>query len=413
MIRACLDKFHLHHLVLKYKTVERKIFHIDLDAFFCSVEENKNPSLQGKPFAVGGRPETRGVVASCSYAARLYGVHSAMPAAQALRLCPGLIIISGMHGDYGKISEQVMDYLATLTPLIEQVSIDEAFLDLSDLSESGEVLAKNIQSHIHDHFHLPCSIGVSTNKLMAKIATDVGKSSKRSANPPQTITIIPPGEEAQFLAPLSTKALWGIGPKTAARLDELGIHTIGDIANMPRQELVDRLGKFGLELEKRSRGIDESPVFSSHEIKSVSNETTFDHDIADAQVLFETLHSLSESVGRRLRKYDLKGNTVKLKLRWHDFTTLTRQITLVLPTNDDREIYVAAKELFAQTWIKGKPVRLLGVGVTHFAKPVIQLGFWDIPENNKGKSSAAVDSLRNRYGRNAILRGSDLKRNKG
>jgi DNA polymerase-4 len=390
----------------------RKILHIDLDAFFCSVEENNNPSLRGKPFAVGGRPGTRGVVASCSYAARMYGVHSAMPTAQALRLCPDLIIISGKHGDYGKISEQVMDYLATLTPLIEQVSIDEAFLDLSDLPEVGEVLAKNIQATIHDQFHLPCSIGVSSNKLMAKIATDVGKSSKRSANPPQAITVIPTGQEEQFLAPLSTKALWGIGPKTASRLYELGIHTIGDIANMPRQELIDRLGKFGLELEKRSRGIDDSPVSSSHEIKSVSNETTFDHDITEANILHETLHSLSESVGRRLRKHDLKGNTVKLKLRWYDFTTLTRQMTLPMPTNDDREIYAAVKELFTQTWIKDKPVRLLGVGVTHFAKPDIQMGFWDSPTKDNGKLSAVVDTLRDRYGRNAIIRGSDLKRNK-
>lgn len=388
----------------------RKILHIDLDAFFCSVEENNDPSLRGKPFAVGGRPDSRGVVASCSYAARVFGVHSAMPTAQALRLCPNLIIISSRHGDYGKISEQVMDYLSSLTPAIEQVSIDEAFLDLSDLPEPGETLAQNIQTTIHDRFHLPCSIGVSSNKLMAKIATDVGKSTKRSADPPQAITVIPPGQEAQFLAPLPTKALWGIGPKTAIRLDQLGIHTIGDIAKMSKQELIGQLGKFGLELEKRARGIDESPVSSSHEIKSVSNETTFDHDITEVQVLYETLHSLSDSVGRRLRKHDLKGNTVRLKLRWHDFTTLTRQMTLPLPTNNDREIYMAVKELFNQTWIKGKSVRLLGVGVTHFTQPDIQLGFWDAPVQNNGKLYAAVDSLRDRYGRNTIIRGSDLKR---
>jgi DNA polymerase-4 len=390
----------------------RKILHIDLDAFFCSVEENNNPALRGKPFAVGGRPDARGVVASCSYAARMYGIHSAMPTAQALRLYPDLIIVSGRHGDYGKISEQVMDYLATMTPLIEQVSIDEAFLDLSDLPEAGEVLARNIQTYIFDHFHLPCSIGVATNKLMAKIATDAGKASRRSASPPQAITVIPPGEESQFLAPLPTKALWGIGPKTAAKLDELGIHTIGDIAKLSRKEIIDRLGKFGLELEKRAHGIDDSPVHTSHKIKSVSNETTFDHDITALKELHETLHVLSESVGRRLRKHDLKGNTVKLKLRWQDFTTLTRQTTLPLPTSDDREIYSAVKELFNQTWTKGRPVRLLGVGVTHFAKPDIQLGFWDAPAKNNGKLFAAVDSLRDRYGRNAVIRGSDLKYDK-
>jgi DNA polymerase-4 len=392
--------------------MNRKILHIDLDAFFCSVEENNDPSLKGKPFAVGGRPDTRGVVASCSYAARMLGIHSAMPMAQAVRLCPSLIIISGRHADYGKISDKVMDYLATLTPLIEQVSIDEAFLDLSDLPEPGEVLAINIQAYIRDHFHLPCSIGVASNKLVAKIATDMGKASNRSVNPPQAIKVVHSGEEAQFLAPLPTKALWGIGPKTATRLDELGIHTIGDIAMLPRQELIRLLGKFGLDLEKRARGIDESPVHTSHEVKSVSNETTFDRDIADAQILHETLHTLSESVGRRLRKHNLKGNTIKLKLRWQDFTTLTRQMTLSQPINDDREIYAAVKELFTQTWLQGKPVRLLGVGVTNFVKREYQLGLWDIPTDKDVDLFAAIDALRNRYGKNSIMRGSDLKRRK-
>ena len=192
----------------------RKILHIDLDAFFCSVEENKNPSLRGKPFAVGGRPDQRGVVASCSYAARKFGVRSAMPMARAMKLCPELIIVSGRHGEYGKISKQVMDYLGTLTPLIEQVSIDEAFLDLSDLPESGESLAKSIQKTIQEQYHLPCSIGVATNKLVAKIATDAGKAANRTDHSPQAITNVAPGMEAEFLAPLPAQALWGIGPKT-------------------------------------------------------------------------------------------------------------------------------------------------------------------------------------------------------
>ncbi len=315
----------------------RKILHIDLDAFFCSVEEIHDPSLRGKPFAVGGRPDQRGVVASCSYAARKFGVHSAMPMARALKVCPQLIIVSGRHGNYGKISDQVMDYLGTLTPLIEQVSIDEAFLDLSDVPESGESLAKGIQQHILDTFHLPCSIGVATNKLVAKVATDTGKAANRSDHPPQAITVVPAGEEAAFLAPLPAQALWGIGPKTAARLNEIGIRTIGDITRMSTRDLIRHPGKFGADLEKSARGINDSPVRSSHEqVKSVSNETTFERDISDQQELYETLHHLSESVGRRLRRHELRGNTVKLKLRWENFTTLTRQVSLPNPTDDDR-----------------------------------------------------------------------------
>jgi DNA polymerase-4 len=389
--------------------MQRKIIHIDLDAFFCSVEENNDPSLRGKPFAVGGRPDQRGVVASCSYAARMFGVHSAMPMRQALKLCPDLIIISGRHGDYGKISHTVMDYLDTLTPLVEQVSIDEAFLDLSDLPDPGEALAKNIQQYILDHFHLPCSIGVATSKLVAKIATDVGKASNRSNLPPQAIMVVSPGHEVEFLAPLPTNALWGIGPKTAARLSEIGIHTIGDITRIPSQDLIKILGKFGEDLHKRALGIDDSPIHTSHEVKSVSNETTFSHDISDLQALYETLHSLSESVGRRLRKKNLKGATVKLKLRWSDFTTLTRQSTLTDPTNDDREIYAAIKELFNKTWKKGKPVRLLGVGVTQFDQPVKQLSLWDVPNKKDINLFTAVDDVRQKYGKDSIMRGSDLK----
>jgi DNA polymerase-4 len=389
--------------------MSRKIIHIDLDAFFCSVEENNHPELIGKPFAVGGQPDQRGVVASCSYAARSYGIHSAMAMAQAIKLCPQLIIVSGRHGEYGKISDQVMDYLENLTPVIEQVSIDEAFLDLSDLPESGEILAKTIQSYILDNFHLPCSIGVATNKLVAKIATDFGKASKRSTRPPCAITVVPPGDEASFLAPLPTIALWGVGPKTASKLTALGIHTIGQLAAWPKEERDKHFGKYGDDLARHALGISESQVHNSHTVKSVSNETTFRRDVSDIQILHETLHSLSESVGRRLRKKKLKGSTVKIKLRWADFTTLTRQISLPYPTNDDNEIYKTSKELFNNTWKKGKPVRLLGIGVTQFSIPTRQLSLWETQSKNDDKLLIAVDLLREKYGKSTIMRGSGLK----
>jgi DNA polymerase-4 len=388
----------------------RKILHIDLDAFFCSVEENNDPSLIGKPFAVGGQPDRRGVVASCSYAARMLGIKSAMPTAQAIKICPDLIIVSGRHGDYGKISHQVMDYLKTLTPLFEQVSIDEAFLDMSDIPDSGESLALGIQKYIQDKFKLPCSIGVASNKLVAKIATDVGKASKRSIKPPCSVLVVPGGEEARFLAPLPTIALWGIGPKTAERLTKLGILTIGDIASWPKEERAKHFGKFGDELAQRAQGIENSPVHTGHSVKSVSNETTFAKDIRDEQVLFEVLHSLSESVGHQLRKKHLKGSSVKLKLRWPDFTTITRQTSLQKPTSDDKEIYLTVKELFTSSWKKGRPVRLLGVGVTNFHHPIKQLSLWETPKKKDDQLLTALDALKDKYGKTAIIRGSELKK---
>jgi DNA polymerase-4 len=208
----------------------RTIIHLDLDAFFCAVEEQRDPSLRGKPFAVGGRPESRGVVASASYMARKFGVRSAIPMAQAVRLCPELLVVSPNFAAYRAASRQVMERLHALTPLVEQISIDEAFLDVTALAEPGNALAVRLQATIRDELALSCSLGVATNKLVAKVATDVGKSLVRSGKMPQAICVVPPGEEAAFLAPLPATALWGVGPKTAEKLAELGMHTIGDIA---------------------------------------------------------------------------------------------------------------------------------------------------------------------------------------
>jgi DNA polymerase-4 len=221
---------------------------------------------------------------------------------------------------------------------------------------------------------------------------------------------VQPGSEAQFLAPMPTKALWGIGPKTSSRLAESGIKTIGDIARLSKEDRLKYLGNYGEELARRSLGIEESVIHTSHKLKSVSNETTYPRDVKDVETLYETLHWLSESVGRRLRKKNLRGNTVKLKLRWHDFTTMTRQVTLPDSTNDDNEIYLWVKDLFNKTWKEGKPIRLLGVGVTHFSEPKKQLSLWDNQKKNGNKLLSAVDSLKERYGRDAIIRGSELKR---
>ena len=274
----------------------RTILHIDLDAFYCAVEETRNPELRGKAFAVGGKPEERGVVASCSYAARRMGVRSAMPMGKALRLCPGLLIVSTRHGLYSEVSRQVMERLHDLTPLVEQISIDEAFLDISDLPGAPESIAHKLQSRIRDELQLPCSIGIASNKMVAKIATEVGKSlalseikAKGEVKPPNAMTIVPIGEEAVFLAPLPAEMLWGVGPKTSARLTELGIHTIGDIAKWPESEMIRMFGENGRDLARHSKGLDDRPIATERETKSISQEITFSRDVRDDKVLEKTV----------------------------------------------------------------------------------------------------------------------------
>ena len=256
-------------------TTHRTIIHLDLDAFYCAVEQQRDPSLHGKPFAVGGQPESRGVVASCSYAARLLGVHSAMPMAQAVRLCPDLLIVPPQFAAYRATSQLVMQHLHALTPLVEQISIDEAFLDVTALGEPGDILAAQLQATIRDDLALSCSLGVATNKLVAKVATDVGKSLVRSGAMPQAICVVPPGEEAAFLAPLPATALWGVGPRTAEKLAALGIHTIGEIAAWPAADLARRFGQHGEDLARRARGVDTRPIVTERAAKSISQETTF------------------------------------------------------------------------------------------------------------------------------------------
>jgi DNA polymerase-4 len=388
----------------------RKILHLDLDAFFCAVEELHDPSLKGKPFAVGGQADRRGVVASCSYAARMYGVHSAMPMARAQQLCPDLIVVSSRHGHYGQVSKQVMA-LIEITPFIEKISIDEAFMDVTGIPEPAKAIAKDLQQRVNRELHLPISIGGATNKLVAKIANDWGKAKKKSPHPPNTITIIPPGDEAAFLAPLPVRSLWGVGPKTAEKLKNFGITTIGALAEAPDATLETLFGRFGPDLRRRALGIDDRPISLEHDVKSISNEVTFARDLTDQQQLHGVLRRLSDQVGRRLRKADLAGATVQIKLRWADFTTITRQITLPSGTNIDQEIFDAAKALFTENWPRGKPVRLIGVGVSGLGPPVHQLQLWDDDHQKQASLLNAVDELRERFGRDIIQRAEYLKEN--
>ena len=391
----------------------RTILHIDLDAFFCAVEETRDPELRGKAFAVGGRPEERGVVASCSYAARRLGVRSAMPMAKAVRLCSGLIIIPSRHRHYSDVSRQVMQRLHDLTPLVEQISIDEAFLDISDIPEPPESIAHKLQARIREELQLPCSIGIASNKLMAKIATEVGKSlalreikGKGEVKPPNALTVVPFGEEAAFLAPLPADMLWGVGPKTSARLTELGVYTIGDLARWPEAELIRLFGENGRDLARHSRGIDDRPITTEHETKSISQEITFSKDVREDATLEKTLREMSAEVGTQLRENNLAGKTIKLKIRWPDFTTITRQTTLNSPTDLDEEIEKTALALMKSVRKSNQAVRLIGVGVTGLGQPIRQLGLWDVSSEKERRLQQVLDELQEKYGKHVIKRGN-------
>ncbi len=389
----------------------RKILHLDLDAFFCAVEEQLNPELRGKAIAVGGRPDQRGVVSSASYPARKYGVRSAMPMAQALRLCPHLIVVGQTRGVYGERSRAVMAILRDTAPDVEPLSIDEAFLDATILPDPLESVARRLQKRINDELDLPCSLGGATNKMVAKTANTVGKARQGGDQPPNAITIVPPGEEAAFLAPLPIRRLWGVGEKSAETLGKLGLTTVGDLANWSEDALIRRLGKLGGDIWRRAQGIDVRPVVNAQRAKSISKEVTFPKDIDDEDTLKLTLRRLSDGVGRQARKAGLAGTTVKIKLRWSDFSTLNRQMSLDHAIDLDADIYDCARKLFEQTWLAGKPVRLLGVGLSGFDDSGRQLGLWDslADERQEEELQDALDRLRDRFGERTIRRASDLR----
>lgn len=388
----------------------RTILHLDLDAFYCAVEIQRDPSLDGKPFAVGGQPDQRGVVASCSYQARRFGIHSAMPMSRAVQLCPDLIIVSRHDGKYGEASREVMARLKQVTPFVEQISIDEAFLDVTGLPEAGLLLARRLQAEIREEPGLPCSFGIATNKLVAKIANTVGKSKANTDGPPNAISVVLPGREARYLSVLPVNALWGIGPKTGERLNRMGVKTIGDLAKIPEARLVKLFGKLGADLARRSRGIDDHPIITEHEAKSISRETTFVRDVNDAETLYKTLRQLSDGVGWRLRRAGLTGKTISIKLRWTDFSTITRQLTLHHPVDQDSEIYQAARQLFEQAWVPGRKVRLIGVGVSGFETTGRQLSLWEGEQDKQDRHlQSTLDELRERFGERIVKRGSDLE----
>ncbi len=374
------------------------ILHVDLDAFFAAVEQRDRPELRGKPVVVGGGgPNDRGVVSAASYEARRFGIHSAMPLRQAGRLCPQAVFLPVDGVKYQGVSREVMAILRRFTPLLEPISIDEAFLDVTAsraLFGDGAAIARQIKAAVTGEVGLTASVGVATTKLVAKIASDLRK--------PDGLVVVPPGEEADFLAPLPISRLWGVGRQTAGALREYGVATIGDLAALPPDLLVRRFGKHGAALVDRARGVDADPVGDLDAAKSVGHEHTFDVDTSDRETIERTLLGMAEGVSGRLRASGFKAATVTVKIRDSSFRTITRQRTLPEPTDLTEPIWRAAVEL-ARPEVRGVRIRLLGVTASNFGESE-QLGLFAPEDPRRRRLVEAADAIRRRWGERAVTR---------
>lgn len=382
---------------------ERTILHVDLDAFFAAVEQRDRPELRGRPVIVGGGgPTDRGVVSAASYEARRFGVHSAMPLRQAGRLCPDGVFLPVDGAKYAAVSGEVMTILRRFTPLVEPVSIDEAFLDVSGsraLFGDGPTIGGAIREAIRSEIRLTASVGVATTKLVAKVASDLRK--------PDALVVVPPGEEAEFLAPLVIGRLWGVGEQTAAALAEYGVRTIGDLAALPPDLLVRRFGKHGASLADRARGIDSDRVVGRDAAKSIGHEHTFDVDTSDADVIERTLLAMADGVAARLRASQVKAATITVKIRDSTFRTITRQRTLSEPTDLTEPIWRAALDL-ARPEVRGLRIRLLGVTASGLGERD-QLALFPAEEPRRRRATEAADAIRRRFGDRAVTRARLLR----
>ena len=339
----------------------RCILHADLDAFYAAVEQMDNPQYRGKPVLVGGSPQSRGVVATASYEARKFGAHSAMPMATAVRLCPQAIIVRPRFDRYRDLSQQIMDIFRDLTPDVEPLSLDEAYLDVSPVAAGGldpHTIAARLKNQVKSQAGLDISIGASVCKTVSKIASDLRK--------PNGLVVVPPGEEAAFLAPLPAGKLPGIGPKAVERLNHENIHTVAQLAALPFDRLIALFGKRAPGVRAMARGEERDPVHTQRDTKSVSAETTFATDLSDSEELYQVLSRLSHRVAQSLENKGLRGKTVSVKLRLADFTTFTRQATLNVPTDSGETVLNTAWRLTEAELAPGRAFRLIGVGVSSF-----------------------------------------------
>jgi DNA polymerase IV len=377
-------------------------FHLDMDAFFVSVEELYDPSLKGKPVVVGGRPNERGVVAAASYAARRFGVHSAMPLRTAYKLCPQAIFVDGHPERYREYSHKVHEALESFTPLVDMASVDEAYLDITGTERLyGPPLraAHILHERMKAATKLNCSIGIASSRLVAKISSDQAK--------PNGVLWVIPGRESAFLAPLDVRKVPGVGKVTEKNLHALGIRKVGDLARLDESFLEERFGKWGLALAGKSLGLDaggwfDTEIGAGEGPKSISHEHTFSEDTADVERIESTLARLSEMVGRRLREHKLAARTIQLKLRYSDFSTITRAHSVPSGTQVDNEIYAEIRELFRRNWKPGATVRLLGVHVSGWSDKD-QMDLLDEGRHERWqKTLEAADKLRDKYGDSAV-----------
>jgi DNA polymerase IV len=391
-------------------TFTRTIFHVDMDAFFVSVEELFDPSLKGKAVVVGGQRDERGVVSAASYEARKFGVHSAMPLRTAAKMCPHAIFVDGHPERYRECSEQVYRVLGTFSPQVEMASIDEAYLDMTGTERlHGPPLkaAHMLHQRMKGETRLNCSVGIGTSRLIAKVSSAQAK--------PNGVLWIVPGEEAKFLAPLAVREIPGVGKVMGNHLHELGIQKVEDLAKLEEVELEDRFGKWGLALAGKARGEDAGGWFDGEvgadvAAKSISHEHTYNEDTGNIAQLEATLIRLSEMVGRRLRESNFHARTIQLKLRYKDFTTITRAHTFPAPTQLDTEIFEQIRTLFRRNWKKGVPVRLLGVQASSFTTVADQIDLLESTRQQRWKDAlAAADRLRDKFGESSVGLASGLR----
>lgn len=387
------------------KSYDRQILHIDMNSFFASCEQAVNPELKKAPLIVGGDPQRRsGIVLAASYDAKQYGVRTTMTLNEALRLCPHAVIVKASHDLYEEMSEQVMKIFAEYAPVMEQLSIDEAFLDMTGTqSLFGEIsrVAELIQNRILEELKLPCSVGISSNKLLAKMASDYKK--------PMGITSIYPDEVEEKIWPLKVSELFGVGKKTALKLNQSGIQTIGQLAKTDIALLCSLFGDSTAKmLHDYANGIDSSPVEANREeAKSVGNEVTYPNDLTNSEDILRELLALADKVAYRLRRNRLKGKTISIKIKFNDFTVITRAHTIEEVTDSADYIYHTAKELFSSCKAS-KPIRLLGITVSNFADDNIrQLSLFS-QDNNRSRLDLMLDEIRGKYGYNAIKRAASL-----